>query len=93
MTRQEALERMGGRKNAIIGGVSGCLVFVLGGCGLLLGGVGWLGGELVHRPPPPQSVAGDASVTDVGKVSSQLAASLFNSRIFKQFSQAFHVRS
>lgn len=68
MTRQEALERMGGRKNAIIGGVSGCLVFVLGGCGLLLGGVGWLGGEAVDAVrAAPAAIVETGPVLQIGK--------------------------
>lgn len=68
MTRQEALERMGGRKNAIIGGVGGCLVFVLGGCGLLLGGAGWLGSEALDAVQAAPAVVAEAGpILQVGK--------------------------
>lgn len=51
MTKQEAIERIGGRKRALsIVGV-GCLVPVLLVCGLLFSGVGWVGGIVRDDAP------------------------------------------
>lgn len=58
MTKQEAIERIGGRKRALsIVGV-GCLVPVVLGCGLLFSGVGWVGGMARDDAParPTESV-------------------------------------
>lgn len=54
MTRNEAIERIGGRKRAagIIG--AGCAIPALLACGLLFGGVGWAGSLFASQSTIPK---------------------------------------
>ena len=52
MTRQEAIERIGGRKRAAGVAAVGCLMQLLLVCGLLFGGVGWVGGWVRGQAVP-----------------------------------------